>query len=208
MKLCAEEMACQIRSCGSLPSQQELQELDASDDIEATALLPLDKAAPLKLAPVLHADDPVLLASSFGGAQKMQNVVGSWAFREKTSPHCTGSKSVAMAGCSHALVSNEASLPPLIMKVPGKPGKPTAALTYVDIQKWLGKMWPRDLDFTVDMKTTLRKAQSNFVSIAGIATSNVLPLCITMELFESKVEGIMRFGRWLYATCDGAATIF
>ena len=37
--------------------------------------------------------------------------------------------------------------------------------------------------------------------------ANALPLCYVCQLFEALVEGVMRFGIWLYATAPGAAEV-
>jgi hypothetical protein len=44
-------------------------------------------------------------------------------------------------------------------------------------------------------------------TLAGLVASSSLPLAFAVELFESKVEGAMRYGRWLLATAEGAEDI-
>ena len=50
-------------------------QLDVDHDLEASALQAMDWRAPHRLAAVLHADDPVLLASSRGAAQMALDVM-------------------------------------------------------------------------------------------------------------------------------------
>ena len=128
----ASAIADALKRGDVLPSQEELA---FSPDLEATALLALDWSAEYRLVAVLHADDPVLLASSLGGAQTVQTVFAKWAFRYKTTPHCSSAKSVVMAcgppGCGIAA----SRLPPLVMRLAGRSPSP---LTYVSAHKWLG----------------------------------------------------------------------
>ena len=41
-------------------------------------------------------------------------------------------------------------------------------------------------------------------TLAGLVAGRMIPLALALDLFESKVEGSMRFGRWLLALVDGA----
>ena len=96
-----------------------------------------------------------------------------------------------------------ASLPPLVLNLAGKL---PSAMAYVANYKWLGLMWSFALDFSVAMEGVIAAAAAKFSSLAGLASSNVLPLCFVVQMFEAIVEGTMRFGRWLYATAPAAAT--
>ena len=70
--------------------------LRASPDLEASALRALDLVAPLRLAAILHADDPVLLSSSWGGAQQSLDILTSWTWKHKASPHSKPDKHAAI----------------------------------------------------------------------------------------------------------------
>ncbi len=68
-------------------------------------------------------------------------------------------------------------------------------------------MWSSHLDLTVLLEEAIRKATCHFLSLAGLAASNALPLCCLIKMFESRVEGSMRFGRWLYALSPTARSV-
>ena len=97
--------------------------------------------------------------------------------------------------------SKVAALPPLALSLVGQPPSP---LSFVLQHTWLGLRWSSVLDLSAAMEQVIRTSTSKFVSIAGLATSSYLPLCYVCHLFESVVDGSMRYGRWLYAVHQGA----
>jgi hypothetical protein len=193
-----KELAVALRAGSALPSPGDLA---ASACLEASALEALDATARFRFAAILHADDPVVLASSLGAAGKAQQIVADWSYRVKAYPHQSPKKSVVMV-CGHAeLEESVALMPPLVLPLYGKI---PVALSHVQVHKWLGLDWSSVLDLSVAMERVLRCAMGKFVSIAGLCTSGILPICYILQIFESCVEGVMRFGRWLYATAEGA----
>ena len=69
---------------------------------------------------------------------------------------------------------------------------------------WLGLLWRSDLDLAPALAAKIRGARGIVATIAGLVASASLQLAFAVELFESKVDGAMRYGRWLLATADGA----
>ena len=59
--------------------------LDKNVVLEASALQALNDLAPWKLAAILHADDPVLLACCRGALQLCLETLSLWAFEHKAS---------------------------------------------------------------------------------------------------------------------------
>ena len=184
-------LAC-LRDGGPLPPQEDLAQ---SPTLEASALKALDDHAPMKLAAVLHADDPVLLSSSFGGATLIQELMAQWAWKHKAHPHTGIGKSVVMV-CGPADASLAASsLPPLVMCPRGRPRVPIAL---VSEHKWLGLAWTDSLGLRVIMEARIKAAAGKFSLLLGMVVGGTLPLSLALVLFEACVDGALRFGRWLF----------
>ena len=66
-------------------------------------------------------------------------------------------------------------------------------LAGVDIHRWLGVLWPSDLDLTAFLMLRIRLASAALFQLAGFASS--LPWMMLRELFESKVDSILDFGQ-------------
>ncbi len=194
-----EQLLGAINRGSALPSSTQLA---ASSRLEASALRVLDKLANIRLAAVLHADDPVLLASSYGEAEEVQGILAQWAFRFKATPHVSTSKSVVMTAGPLGYLHEVSAMPPLMVKLAGQA---PSALTHVISHKWLGLLWNMDLDLDVALHNVIREATAKFISVASLASSNMLPLPYVLSIFETVIEGKMRFGRWLYATSQQAA---
>ena len=194
----ATGIAQAIRSNAQLPSVQSLQE---SPDLEASALKALDITSTTTLPNILHADDPVLLASSYGEACRILVVMQNWAFRMKTSPHVGPGKAIVMAGGPEQCSTNAAKLPPLVVRLVGRP---PAALGFAINHKGLSLMWNASLELSKAMHAVAGCAGAKLAVLVGLAVANVVPLCFVGKLFEAIAEGTMRFGRWLYVTADNA----
>ena len=65
--------------------------------------------------------------------------------------------------------------------------------------RWLGWIW----DATGGAEATLKRrtitASAHFATLAGLCLANAVPLPLALCLFESKIEGSLVPGRWLYA---------
>lgn len=71
-------------------------------------------------------------------------------------------------------------------------------MALVSVHKWLGLLWDSGLNFAKHASSAL-SAQSCKVSVlAGLVSAGLLPLPVAALLFECKVEGSLRFGRWLW----------
>jgi len=70
--------------------------------------------------------------------------------------------------------------------------------------KWLGLLWRPDLDMLPALKVRCAQQHGVVASLAGMVASRELPLCVAAEMFEVKVDGSVRFGRWLLVTVPGA----
>ena len=65
--------------------------------------------------------------------------------------------------------------------------------------KWLGWLWSTDGGATESLHARLRAASSQLCVLAGLCIEAALPLPLAAALFESKVDGTLRVGRWLFA---------
>ena len=73
--------------------------------------------------------------------------------------------------------------------------------------RWLGVLWPKCMDFTCFLMQRVQVASVAVSQLAGFASSSALPWFLVCELFESKVDGILAFGRWLFILCPDAPAI-
>jgi hypothetical protein len=168
--------------------------IEQDANLPASCLRALDLTAGLRIALVLHADDPVLLSSSSGAAQAALASIGQWAYKHKVAFHVGPGKSVVLAPSS-------AHQPVLYQIVVGKG---LFRLAVKDSQKWLGLQWPADLNFLPCICKHIAIADSIVALIAGLMQTAGLPFAFGLKLFESKVDGFLRFGRWLLAISAGA----
>ena len=144
--------------------------------------------------PCFHADDPLFLSSSCGALQAIVAEVASWAHKVGAAFHVGMSKTVAMFyGLS--------SVPQGALNYGGVP------LQGVVLHKWLGVLWPSSLDFTAFLQQRTHVAAVALSQLAGFAASSAIPWLLVAELFESKVDSILDFGRWLFILAPEAAAI-
>ena len=61
--------------------------------------------------------------------------------------------------------------------------------------RWLGRKWT-STDATLKQRTIT--ASAHFATLAGLCLANAVPLPLALCLFESKVDGSLAPGRWLY----------
>ncbi|OLP92937.1 hypothetical protein AK812_SmicGene25199 [Symbiodinium microadriaticum] len=179
--------------------------LDENPNLEASALQALNDVAPLRIAAILHADDPVLLGCCRWSLQKSLDILANWAFKHKASFHVTEKKTVAMVTPSPA-GSSSCSLPPApILK--GIAGQEDRALVFKTGHKWLGLYWSASLDLSVALRTRLAIAQKAFALLAGLAQRDALPLHLVSSIFWSKVFPSLCVGSWLLGIAPDAQNI-
>ena len=154
----------------------------------SSCLRALDLTSKLCVAVVLHADDPVLLSSSQGAAQDALRCMARWAYVHKAAFHAGPSKSVV-------LVIEGAPQPVLFQLVIGSH---TTRLTVKHRHRYLGLLWPASLCFLQTVLQHISIADGIVVQIVSLIEAG-LPLPFGLLLFESKVDGFLRFGRWLLA---------
>ena len=121
---------------GLLPSATLL---DENFVLEASALQALNDLAPWKLAAILHADDPVLLACCRGALQLCLETLSLWAFEHKASFHVGEKKTAAMATPPTPGACDLPRVEPLVL--PGRGGQPGRPLAFKLRHKWLGVLW-------------------------------------------------------------------
>ena len=80
----------------------------------------------------------------------------------------------------------------------------TYAVMFVAHHRWLGPVWPADLRFRLVLAQRLGVASGIVAQLAGHAALDDLPWLAVLELFESKVDSLLAFGRWLYALVPDA----
>jgi len=181
-------LAFALTNGGDLPSPLDL---DGDSVLEASAMRALDLCARDRLAMVVHADDPWLVASSAGELQRTLRLVESWAASHKACFHVTSDKTVVMSSRGATMPSQ-----PIVMR-PDPDGQPVE-LQHVSLHRWLGVLWPRDLVFCAALNEAIALADHAMAPLSGLCSSGAIPLTLALELFESKVDGVLNKGRWLY----------
>jgi hypothetical protein len=187
-----------LLSSKELPPQSWLAQ---SAVAEASALRALDRVAPYRLCLVLHADDPVVLASSFGAMQETTAAMAKWAWQHKAAFHVSETKTV---GLYCASVEREQVIStPTEVTFPTV-GMPATRIVFKDKHKWLGLWWSADLDLSHTLSVRLQAAGGTVSKLAGMVQAGQLPLAVALDLFEAKVEGSVRFARWLLVIAPNA----
>ena len=171
-------------------------ELAASPDLEATCARALDLYDPHRIPILLHADDPVFLASSRGEACRVLSVVASWARKTKASFHLGSTKTVVQGFCADSRAPCFLD-PPLPFPRPF-PEFP-APLQRVNFHKWLGLRWSISGDWLHHAVVMIAACSTSVDFISSLLCSRKIPLAIAVILFNLKVESVLRFGRWLWA---------
>jgi hypothetical protein len=174
-------------------------------DLEASAARALDLAAPLRVALLLHADDPRFLASSLGAMQATLDVVVRWAHRHKATLHCSSNKTVAQASfptfCDHSIESSDG----LVLRGPGIPSP--LKLSWVQTHKWLGVQWTCAGNWNLLAQARIAAATADVAALAGLTRNKTIPISLALRMFDAKVEGSMRFSRWLWGASPELLTL-
>ena len=77
-------------------------------------------------------------------------------------------------------------------------------LGVVQVHKWLGLPWRGDLDLRAMCRVRLAAAAAQVASLAGQVASGDVPLAVAASIFDMKIEGGLRFGRWLWCVGEGS----
>ncbi|CAE7247873.1 unnamed protein product [Symbiodinium sp. CCMP2592] len=164
------------------------------ETLMASCLRAMDRMAASHINLVLHADDPVIVCSSRGAAMAVLDDVARWAFAHKATFHVGPAKTVVL------LPEGEMD-PRLVLPLIGAAPCPIHTKTR---HKWLGLVWPANLDFASALESSIQRGNLLVSDIVSLLDNGGLPLCFALALFDAKVEGSLRFGRWLLATAPGA----
>ncbi|CAE7431354.1 unnamed protein product, partial [Symbiodinium sp. CCMP2456] len=120
-----------LHTDAQLPSSSALQ---AYPDLEASAARALDLRDPGRLAILLHADDPVLLASSWGELCRMILMIERWAPGHGARFHVSDDKSVVFR------LGGSGQVQPIFFRP--SPSAPSTSLSLCsDAHRWLGWLW-------------------------------------------------------------------
>ena len=191
-----EDLLTRLRSNAPLP---HVSFLCHDADLEASAARALDLFDEANMIPVLlHADDPIFLASSKGEADRVMNIVYEWAVDFKATLHVGPEKTVVQAGGCQLLVSGLRLSAPLKFRQP-QPHFPIP-LTWRNNHKWPGLQWHADGNFDHHAATILAACSTLVSFLCGLVTNDRIPVGIARHLFNIKVEAKIRFGRWLWAS--------
>ena len=79
-----------------------------------------------------------------------------------------------------------------------------APLTIVKEHKWLGILWPANLDFRSVLIARLKQCSVIVAQLAGLIRMGTLTWAVAQELFESKVDSVMALGRWVFIMVNDA----
>ena len=158
----------------------------------ASATKALDLLSGRPLGNLLHADDPVLFASSHGDMVRVLEVAAKWSWVHGARFHVGNNKSVVFV-----LGGGEHGLPPLHMEI--SPGR-WAQLSYgYEAHLWLGWRWDWQGGAQATLSTRCGSTSSQLAVLAGLVTAGAIPLPLALVLLHAKVDGVLAPGRWLYA---------
>ena len=183
-----------LQGGGYLPSSSLLKAWPA---LEASAARALDLLASERLVALLHADDPLIVASSMGELQRTLDAIVEWAAAHNAQLHASAKKTVFMytgpdleLDCRVALHLN------------GVQGR--VDLKFSRLHKWLGVLWPSGLNFDAALDQAISRASGAFATLSGLVNARVIPITLAVDLFESKVDSLLDFGRWLFTLSASA----
>ncbi len=185
------DLRARLRFGGPLPPSQLLK---VWPHLEASAARALDLESEARLACMFHADDPIFFASSQGAMQLLLDAVSAWAQGVGAAFDVGPQKTVGMVAGSY--VPCEAAL-----TFEG------SRLALVGAHRWLGVLWPADLDFRAYLLSRLQAASGAVAQLAGFASSRMIPWYMVGDLFETKVDSLLAMGRWLFCMVDDAQVI-
>ena len=167
-------------------------ELQADPDLEASAARAIDLRDQNRLCLLLHADDPVFLASSWGELCRMVLMIERWAPAHGARFHISDNKTLVFRLGGFGQMQHIFFRP--------SPSATCASLSRGSgPHRWLGWMWTEDGGALETLQARLHAASGVFSTLAGLCSSNVVPLPFVLKLFEGKVDACMRPGRWLFA---------
>ena len=178
-----------LRAQGQLPDSACLQ---MHPDLEASAARALDLQDPLRLPILLHADDPVFLASSWGELCRVVLMIERWAPTHRACFHVSEDKSMVFR------LGGSGEMQPVFFRP--SPSSPSCPLSFGSgAHKWLGWIWTEAGGVEETLNAKVQVSSGVFASLAGLCTSGVIPLPFALKLFEGKVGACLRPGRWLFA---------
>ena len=195
--------ACHVADCvrcaWPLPSALALAQCPG---LEATCARALDILDDDRIPILFHADDPVILASSQGEANRCLSIIAEWANDMKVEVHVDPSKTVVQLLAADDF---DFQFSPLFFprRSPLLPGP----LTCVKLHKWLGLWWAAHGSWTQHAIAVVAACSGMIDALCSLISCLRAPLCVGILLFELKVESVLRFGRHLWATDNEAMSI-
>lgn len=177
-------------------------ELAKWPDLEASAARALDLEAPLRLAALFHADDPVFLGSSRGALNQTCEVMREWGRRRKTSSHVGGKSAVMVTPTGSEPLAHTACVSLHQCTSTG-----ATDIRYSSIHRWLGILWPANLDFRPALLASINCADAAFRPLANLVRARAIPLHLAVLLFEAKLDAVMMHGRWLHINEESSRTL-
>ena len=127
--------------------------------------------------------------------QLLLSIVSAWAFKHKVAVHNGSGKSVVMH-------SSHPDLATVSSTVFTRCGWDVVELSSKLPHKWLGRRV--NLQLLSALKCRCAALEGTVATLAGLASCHTLPLAFASSMFESKVDGSVRFGRWLLVVAPGA----
>eukprot|EP00439_Symbiodinium_sp_Y106_P079698 s436_g18.t1 len=187
-----------LQGLAPLPSPDNI---STDDTLMASCLRAMDHMAASRVNLVLHADDPVVVCSSQGAAMAVLHDIARWAHAHKAAFHVGPEKTVALlpsgemdpglvlpiigAAKTVALLPSGEMDPGLVLPIIGAAPCPIQTKTR---HKWLGLVWPANLDFASALESSLQRGNQLISDIVSLLDSGGLPLCFALALFDAKVE--------------------
>ncbi|CAE7246984.1 unnamed protein product [Symbiodinium natans] len=178
----AQSIADDIASGRQLP---RVADLARNSDLEATCARALDLLDNDRIPVLLHADDPLILASSRGEALRTLGVIAAWAWDVKVSLHLGPSKTVVQQW-RPGLQQSETVIHPLLF--PQHAPLLPAPLEGVQVHKWLGLKWAVCGEWMSHVTPLLAQCSATVDMLCTLLTSQRIPLAFAVLIFDQKVE--------------------
>ena len=167
-----EGLVAHLNHGGPLPNCDLL----AKDcNLEAACARALDLVSDMRIPVLLHADDPVLLASSRGEANRVLSIVSTWASKYKATLHLGHNKTAAMVLPVRSRAAGAPLLP--LRYLPVGHCLPHS-ISWTSSHKWLGMLWNDKADFALHARQSCGMCNSTVQALCGLLRSGRIPLAV------------------------------
>ena len=121
--------------------------------------------------------------------------VWKWSTMHKATLHFGAAKTVGMQLVDS--IAHASTEPPIHFNT-GETD--TVFLEWACVHRWLGILWSADLVFLADLMEKTAKGSAITARIASMIRYDGLPISYALEMFEMKVEGMLKFSKWCWVS--------